>query len=100
VRSGDETHSVRDSIFRATHRPLGGDVWSRSGTVRARRATRTERVITLEGVATARPGDWVVVGQEGEQWPVPDGVFRERYRRAERRPLGPGRRATALPTEW
>lgn len=81
VGSGTESHTVRDPIFRATHRPLGGDLWSRSGTVRARRATRTEHVATLEGVATARAGDWVVVGQEGEQWPVPDGDFRERYRR-------------------
>ncbi|WP_433568037.1 hypothetical protein ACQP1O_43105 (plasmid) [Nocardia sp. CA-151230] len=34
---------------------------------------------TLEGVMTARPGDWIIKGVEGEFYPIKDSIFRETY---------------------
>ena len=36
-------------------------------------------VSTLEGVARAEPGDWIVTAPDGSSWPVPDEVFRRSY---------------------
>ncbi|MCB0930667.1 MAG: hypothetical protein KDB71_02040 [Mycobacterium sp.] len=74
-----KTWSVRDGIFRATHQHVGGDRWRRTGFVRARPARAGENVDTLEGSATAADGDWIVAGEQGEQWPVPGEQFRKRY---------------------
>jgi hypothetical protein len=71
--------SVRDDIFRATHEHVDGDRWRRTGFVNARPARAGENVDTLEGAATAADGDWIVVGDRGEQWPVPGDQFRRRY---------------------
>ncbi len=73
------TWSVRDDIFRATHEHVAGDRWRRTGFVNARPARAGERVETLEGPATAAEGDWIVMGDKGEQWPVPGDQFRRRY---------------------
>jgi hypothetical protein len=72
--------SVRDDIFRATHRKLRKDQWERIGTVLVRRAEAGETIHTLEGPVTAAEGDWVIQGNRGEQWPVADDEFRGRYR--------------------
>lgn len=73
------TWSVRDDIFRGTHEHVDGDRWRRTGFNKARRARAGEIVDTLEGPATASDGDWIVAGDGGEQWPVPDEQFRQRY---------------------
>lgn len=79
------TWSVRDDIFRATHEQVGEGRWRRTGFVKARPARSGETVATLEGPATAADGDWIVRGDAGEQWPVSDEQFRQRYSG----PLGP-----------
>jgi len=76
---GDE-RTIRDAAFRASHEPLGGERWRRTGTYRAWQVSDERVLRTLEGRAVARPGDWVVEGRGGERWPVSDAQFRRTYR--------------------
>ena len=78
---GDE-RTVRDLEFRDSHEPLGGEVWRRTGTFRAWQASGVLVLRTMEGQATAQPGDWIVEGRRGERWPVPDDQFRRSYTRS------------------
>ena len=48
-----------------------GDRWRRTGEIRGRQARPGEVVHSLEGDQTARPGQWVLRGVEGEEWLVP-----------------------------
>ena len=34
---------------------------------------------TLEGDMTANPGDWILTGINGEQWPVRNEIFKKTY---------------------
>ena len=77
--SGDE-RTVRDMEFRASHQPLGGEEWRRTGTFIAWQVSETQVLRTMEGRAIAQPGDWVVEGYGGERWPVTDEQFRRTYR--------------------
>jgi hypothetical protein len=70
VRDESGSRSVAASIFEKTHEPVGGDRWRRVGEVRGRQARPGEAVHTLEGDLTARPGQWVLRGVEGEEWLV------------------------------
>ena len=76
---GTETWSVRDDIFRSRYEHIDGDAWRRHGVVMARPARGGEVVDTLEGQVTAAEGDWVVRGEQGEEWPVPADEFARRY---------------------
>jgi len=75
---GDE-RTIRDAAFRASHEPLGGERWRRTGTYRAWQVSDERVLRTLEGRAVAQPGDWVVEGRGGERWPVSDAQFRQTY---------------------
>ena len=77
--SGDE-RTVRDDEFRASHEPLGGDRWLRTGTFTAWQVSETQILRTIEGRAVARARDWVVEGRGGERWPVTDEQFQRTYR--------------------
>jgi len=77
--SGDE-RTVRDGEFQLTHEPLDGDRWRRIGKVRAWRVKDAVVLRTLEGRATAEPGDWIVQGPRGMRWPVTDERFERGYR--------------------
>ncbi len=81
VRENDSTKtwSVRDDIFRSRYEHIDGDAWRRHGVVMARPARGGEVVDTLEGQVTAVEGDWVVRGEQGEEWPVPADEFARRY---------------------
>lgn len=79
VHEDGKVWSVRDDIFRETYEPAGDGRWRRKGRVQARPAQPGETVNTLEGPATAADGDWIVRGQQGEQWPVPGDEFARRY---------------------
>ena len=70
---------VADGPFLATHKRLSYDSWERCARVKARRAVRAEIVVTLEGSVKAMPGDWIVIDESGNAWPVPDSHFRESY---------------------
>ncbi len=84
--TGEEgaSRSVTDSIFRRTHEHVAGDRWRRVGEVRGRQARPGEVVATLEGDVTARPGEWVLHGVEGEEWVVPQEHLDRTYERVER----------------
>ena len=71
--------SVAAEVFESMHQQIGPSRYRRLGTVLARRATSREDVETLEGMVVANAGDWIVQGQQGETWPVPDEQFRENY---------------------
>lgn len=71
--------TVKDLEFRALYESIGGDRWRRTGTVSARQVSTQVSVSTLEGVARAEPGDWIVTAPDGSSWPVPDEVFRASY---------------------
>jgi hypothetical protein len=77
--NGGSPWSVRDDIFRSTHEPTDGQCWRRNGTVTARPARDGEIIDTLEGSVRAADGDWVVQGEQGEQWSVPADEFAKRY---------------------
>jgi hypothetical protein len=76
---GGNERSVAADAFEATHEVAGPGRYRRSGTVLARRATRQEVIKTLEGDAVAHKGDWIVLGSQGESWPLPDEQFTESY---------------------
>jgi hypothetical protein len=84
VRESDdgEAWSVRDDIFRARYRHIDDDRWRRHGVVTARPARAGEVIETLEGKVTAAEGEWVVRGEQGEEWPVPADEFARRYEKA------------------
>ena len=47
--------------------------------VEARRVLEPTYVDTLEGLACASPGSWVVTNTKGNSWPVADDVFTATY---------------------
>jgi cellulose biosynthesis protein BcsQ len=78
--AGDE-RAVRELEFQATHEPLGGGRWRRTGIVRAWQVSDAVVVRTLEGRAEAHPGDWIVQGPGSVRWPVRNEQFERGYRR-------------------
>ncbi|BCT74198.1 hypothetical protein SCMU_00400 [Sinomonas cyclohexanicum] len=80
ILDGTVSWSVKDELFPAAYEHVRGDNYKRVGLVRARQASSEETIRTLEGHATALPGDWVVTGALGEKWPVSDQDFQARYR--------------------
>lgn len=47
--------------------------------VQARKIKRTVQIKTLEGVMTGNPGDWLIIGINGEKYPCKDDIFRQTY---------------------
>lgn len=37
------------------------------------------KIETLEGIMTANPGDWIITGVEGEQYPCKPDIFEKTY---------------------
>lgn len=75
------TWSVDPDIFLRTYRQLAGDRWRRTGDVRARPAAPGEVVESLEGRQTAKTGDWVIEGAQGERWVTSARHFEANYER-------------------
>jgi hypothetical protein len=63
---------VRADIFERTFKRVDVDRYVRRADVTLHYFTldRLVHVKTLEGVQTAEPGDWIMVGVKGELWPV------------------------------
>jgi len=80
IDDGDDERTVRDLEFLASHEPLGGDLWRRTGTFSAWRVSERLVLRTIEGQAVAQAGDWVVEGHWGARWPVTDEQFRRTYK--------------------
>jgi len=51
--------------------------------VRARRCTERTVIHTLEGDMVAEPGDWIITGVKGEQYPCKDDIFQQTYEKVE-----------------
>lgn len=48
-------------------------------TIEAHRVFIPTVIKTLEGEMQANPGDWIITGLKGEQYPCHDDVFRQKY---------------------
>lgn len=71
--------TVGSHEFFDLYEPVSQGRFRRKGTVGAVRAQTAATVSTLEGLARAHPGDWIVTAADGSSWPVPDEVFRKSY---------------------
>jgi hypothetical protein len=76
--------TVRNGEFHASHEPLGGGRWQRTGTVLAWQADEATVVRTMEGKTAAAAGDWIVQGSAGERWPVKYDQFIQGYAPVQR----------------
>lgn len=79
VRDGEREWSVRPPEFADMYEAAGEGRFRRRGSVRATRVSEPQTVQTLEGAAHAEDGDWIVEGENGERWVVPDAHFRQAY---------------------
>lgn len=77
VSVGGSERIVAASEFGSLYDP---QTLERIGTLLARPAVAGEVVESLESPQTAGVGDWLVIGNAGERWPVPDVEFRKNYR--------------------
>lgn len=79
--------TVAPDSFSRTYRRLPDGRYVKHEPVDAVRLRAPLAVPTREGSSTAEPGDWLLRDAEGALWPVPDEVFRARYRPAAPRRL-------------
>ena len=81
LRTADnESWPLANDLFRASYSRVDGKYWIRSTTVWARRAHPGEIIETPDaGAHAAEDGDWVVQGESGQQWLIPDDKFQRRY---------------------
>lgn len=79
VRDGAARWIVASSVFWKTYIAVDGQYFLRSGTVRARMLPSDVEIATLEGLARAREGDWLLENPDGDVWPVKADVFKRRY---------------------
>ena len=82
VRTSDnESWPLANDLFRSSYSRVDGKYWIRTTTVWARQARPGEIVETPdEGAHAAADGDWVVQGESGQQWLIPDDKFQRRYK--------------------
>lgn len=64
-----------DGKATATDRPE----WMRGPEILADHSEQILRIATLEGVMTAKAGDWIIRGVKGEMYPCRDDIFRMTY---------------------
>jgi hypothetical protein len=81
VRTADnETWPLANDLFRSSYSRVDGKYRIRTTTVWARHARAGEVVETPDaGAHAATEGDWVVQGESGQQWLIPDDKFQRRY---------------------
>lgn len=77
--SNGASWSVDAEVFAKTYGHIHGSSYVRRGLVKARPASAFEDADTLEGQSRAVAGSWLVEGEGGERWFVPDPTFRESY---------------------
>jgi len=89
----NEPWTVKNDIFDGTYEYIGEvehvdknghSAWLRKyrkvASVKAFQVHTECKVDTLEGMATAKPTDWILRGNGDDVWPVDNLVFRSRYR--------------------
>lgn len=57
--------------------------------IEAEQLTERTSIITLEGEMIGNPGDWLITGVEGEQYPCKDSIFRKTYKPVDRKTISP-----------
>lgn len=74
---------VRRDIFDRTYIALGGGLYRKRDDVILRYfiCPRPSTVVTMEGEQDADPGDWIMLGESGEMWPVRAAQAEQKYRR-------------------
>jgi hypothetical protein len=81
VRTADgESWPLANDLFRSSYSRVDGKYWIRTTTVWARQARPGEVIETPAGAYAAKEGDWVVQGESGQQWLIPDDKFQRRYK--------------------
>ncbi len=51
--------------------------------VEAQEATKDGVILTLEGHMSYSPGDWIITGVNGEQYPCKPDIFEKTYERVQ-----------------
>lgn len=79
-----ERSVVRRDIFEKTYKEVRLDRYRKRRDLHLHAAVsdREAEVHTLEGVQSAHPGDLIMIGLDGEVWPVPGETARRRYQPA------------------
>lgn len=74
------TASAADHFATENIDEYGPRPWrKRPVTITAKRMREAFEVKTLEGTMKGKPGDWLITGVEGEQYPCDDAIFRKTY---------------------
>jgi hypothetical protein len=55
--------------------------------IEAYQTDRTMEIPTLEGTMRADPGDWIITGVQGEQYPCKPDIFEQTYEPADAEPV-------------
>lgn len=71
--------SVAADVFAETYKEVGRGRFQKVAPVRARQLDAPITVATLEGPAPAMAGDWVVMNETGDVYPIPQKKFGEKY---------------------
>ncbi|WP_345150646.1 RyR domain-containing protein [Arthrobacter ginkgonis] len=80
VESADRHQwTVKAEQFTRTYQHVEADRWQRVGSIFAHVSNDSEAIMTLEGLAVARSGDYIARANTGESWVIPSQSFRQRY---------------------
>ncbi len=81
VIQGDEAYGVAEDSFDATYELVEGepDTYRKTAIIWARQMDEQFEVVSKEGPATGQAGDWLAQQLDGEQWHIPNRVFRATY---------------------
>lgn len=73
------TWTVNADVFERTYEKQADGTYLKIVAVTARKLTTEVDIVTLEGIAHALPGDWLVCNPAGDVWPVNAEEFSRRY---------------------
>jgi len=85
LNDGDHRWSVAAAVFSVQYGATDGGRWLKRGLIRAIELGAAMTVPTLEGPASALPGDWLArnVGGSDEIWPISSTIFRRAFVRVD-----------------
>lgn len=75
-----EIYPCKPDIFEKTYEHVEGNKYQKKPVIiEARKAEKLTEVETLEGLAIANPGDWIITGVNGEEYPCRPEIFEQIY---------------------
>ncbi len=85
IVQGDEVYGVAEDSFDATYEAVPGepDTYRKTASIWARQMDEPFELESKEGRARGKAGDWLAQQLDGEQWHIPDRVFRATYEEVE-----------------